>query len=122
MDIEIEHHRRGTPPRLDFEAKRIGPSHGVRNSLGEEGLLAFINGYDSTTHGEAGVLGYVQSKTTADWHQHLAAALISSPTKYHSRIASHSLHTGAGFAVEFCSDYSDNIQEFLMIHPLLPFF
>lgn len=121
MDIEIEHHRRGTPPRLGFEAKRLGPNHGVSNYLGEEGLLAFINGYYPTTHGEAGMLGYVQSKTPATWHQHLTAALMSSPTKYHVQISSRSLHTETGHAVTFCSDHGDGVPELLIVHHLLSF-
>ena len=121
LDIEIEHQNRGTPPGLGFQAKRLGPSHGVCNFLGEEGLLAFINGYYPTIHGETGMLGYVQSRTPAAWHQDLTAALTSSHAKYHSRIASHSMHIKTPNALLFCSDHAGSVPELQIIHHLLSF-
>lgn len=113
MDIEIEHHRRGTPPRLGFEAKRLGPNHGVSNYLGEEGLLAFINGYYPTTHGEAGMLGYVQSATPAVWHQKLVTALLAAPAKYRVR-TSPTLQTEASDETPFCFHHVRDSLETLL--------
>ena len=67
MDIEFECHRRGVRPKLGFEAKRLGNGKAVGDYLGAEGLAAFVNGYYPTTHGEAGMIGYVQEASVASW-------------------------------------------------------
>ncbi len=75
MDIEIECHRRGPRPRLGFEAKRLGRGSGVSDYLGEEGMTAFLTGYYPTTHGDAGMLGYVQTHSPTEWSTRLATEL-----------------------------------------------
>lgn len=79
VDVEFERHRRGIRPRLRFEAKRLGRGAGVSGYLGEEGLGAFLVGHYSRTHGEAGMLGYVQTDTEAIWAYKIAAKLAANP-------------------------------------------
>lgn len=76
MDIEFERPCRGFRPRLGFEAKRLRKSTGLRDYLGDEGMAAFLTGYYPTTHGEAGMLGYVQDASISEW-----AARIEQPLK-----------------------------------------
>ena len=124
MDIEIEHHRRGTPPRLGFEAKRLGPNHGVSNYLGTEGLFAFINGYYPTTHGEAGMLGYVQSKTPHDWCRTILTELTKNPSQHRAcrtsrpDIAERTDATRMSFQSNHTTSAEHNL---LAIHELLSF-
>lgn len=77
VDVELERHKRGRRPRLRFEAKRLGRGVGVAGYVGADGLGAFLSRYYTRTHNEAGMLGYVQSKTEEEWAKHLAAELSS---------------------------------------------
>lgn len=85
VDIEFERHRRGNRPRLRFEAKRLGRGAGVSDYLGSEGLGAFLVGHYSRTHGEAGMMGYVQAGSETKWADGLATALNTNPQKYRLR-------------------------------------
>jgi hypothetical protein len=67
IDVEIERNVRGARPCLGFEAKRLGRGGRVSEYLGKEGLGAFLSGHYSTTHGEAGMLGYMQENDTEHW-------------------------------------------------------
>jgi hypothetical protein len=87
FDIEIERACRGPRPRLAFEAKRLGRNHSVGKYLGDEGMGAFISGHYSTTHGEAGVIGYVQVPIIDDWRTSVATELKKNHVK-HSAIVS----------------------------------
>ncbi len=85
MDIEIERHDRGPRPSLGFEAKRLGHGYtlgGKRGYLSHEGLAAFFSGYYPTTHGDAGMLGYVQEKTNEHWSDKLARELASQSSRH----------------------------------------
>lgn len=82
MDIEFECHRRGPRPRLGFEAKRLGRGSNVSDYLGDEGMAAFLSGYYPTTHGDAGMLGYVQERTIGDWSSRLALELANTVEKH----------------------------------------
>ena len=77
VDIEFERVSRGSRPRLRFEAKRLNSTTGHRVSvyLGRKGLGCFLSGKYPTTHGEAGMLGYVQSEDEATWAERIAEAL-----------------------------------------------
>ena len=75
MDIEFERNARGPRPRLGFEAKRLGGRHTSNGYLGEEGLAAFLEGYYPTSHGEAGMLGYIQANSVQFWSEKLSAEL-----------------------------------------------
>lgn len=82
VDIAFERITRGRRPRLQFEAKRLGKNHGVRQYLGKEGLGCFISGKYPTTHDEAGMLGYVQSQNEAAWATKIEATLRQAPAMY----------------------------------------
>ena len=73
VDIEFERHKHGRRPRLRFEAKRLGPNHSAGNYFGDGGLEAFVTGYYDRTHNDAGMLGYVQSLSEAEWATKLSA-------------------------------------------------
>jgi hypothetical protein len=75
MDIEFERNERGRRPRLGFEAKRLGGRHASNGYLGEEGLAAFLAGYYPTSHGEAGMLGYIQKNSVRSWSEKLSTEL-----------------------------------------------
>jgi hypothetical protein len=76
VDIQFEPVVRGRRPSLRFEAKRLSSAsgHTVTGYLGEEGLGSFLSGHYPTTHGEAGMLGYVQSEDEETWAGRIAAA------------------------------------------------
>jgi len=82
VDIEFERHKQGRRPRLRFEAKRLGPGHGTGKYLGREGLGAFIKRDYPTTHGESGMLGYVQQHTEDRWAGVIARKLTDSARNY----------------------------------------
>jgi hypothetical protein len=77
VDVQLERHKRGSRPRLRFEAKRLGRGVGVSGYVGEEGLGAFLDGYYTRNHNDAGMLGYVQSRSEDRWAKDLAAELSS---------------------------------------------
>jgi len=121
MDIEFECHRRGVRPRLGFEAKRLGNGKAAGDYLGAEGLAAFVSGYYPTTHGEAGMIAYVQERSVDSW----ATKLCSELTRHEK---AHSL-IGGWVPHERCtgqSTYSSTHQltgsaKLLVTHVLLPF-
>jgi hypothetical protein len=82
MDIEVERHQRGVRPCLGFEAKRLGRGEAIAGYLGSEGLGAFLTGYYPTTHGESGMLGYVQERTNDEWSAKLARELSLNETQH----------------------------------------
>jgi hypothetical protein len=77
VDVELERHKRGKRPRLRFEAKRLYAGSGVTDYVGADGLGSFLDGYYSRTHDEAGMLGYVQTRTDDYWAGKLGAKLIA---------------------------------------------
>lgn len=123
MDIEFERGGRGPQPRLGFEAKRLGRGNAVGNYLNDEGLGAFLSGYYPTTHGDAGMLGYVQDRSPAEWSTNLATALHGDRKKY--RIAPSgnwqpiSIHAAAPAAFTIHED--PNGKRLSVTHVLLPF-
>jgi hypothetical protein len=82
MDIEMERHCRGTRPHLGFEAKPLKRGKSIGAFLGEKGLAAFFSGYYPTTHGDAGMLAYVQDETSDQWSKKLAKQLSSKAKKH----------------------------------------
>jgi hypothetical protein len=125
MDIEIERHHRGPRPCFGSEAKPLGDGtkKTIGRYLGEEGLAAFFSGYYPTTHGDAGMLGYVQEKTNDQWSAKLAKELSRNATK-HRLVDGGSLQP---FNVDaampaFRSDHTDDKGKPLtVIHVLLSF-
>ena len=82
IDIEIRRHLRGPRARLRFEAKRLGFGHTLSAYLGDDGIAAFFSGYYPTTHGEAGMLGYVQEHTIGYWSDKLSQELSGDLSKH----------------------------------------
>ncbi|MCX5646869.1 MAG: hypothetical protein NTZ17_19650 [Phycisphaerae bacterium] len=82
LDIVFERTQRGLHPHFVIEAKRLGPDHPIGEYLGPEGLGAFISCEYAREHDDAGMLGYVQSKTLDDWSSSLESRLATSPGKY----------------------------------------
>jgi len=75
VDIEFERVKCGPRPLLRFEAKRLGNGHPVSMYLGDEGLGCFLSGKYPTTHGEGGMLGYIQTESEEHWAAKISAAL-----------------------------------------------
>ncbi len=76
IDLYIVRTQRGKRPRFYFEAKRLskgktylGTFQSKKTYLGQEGLGMFINGIYAPNSREAGMLGYVQTGTVAEWHK-----------------------------------------------------
>ena len=80
VDVEFERLVQGKRPRLRFEAKRLcsATKHTASGYLGDEGLGCFLSGKYRTTHGEAGMLGYVQDASKRDetaWAEEIGSHL-----------------------------------------------
>ncbi|MFH1137762.1 MAG: hypothetical protein V1816_16970 [Pseudomonadota bacterium] len=85
--VDIEFLRTGAPgarPRLLFEAKRLQQSsgHTVGVYLGRDGLGCFLSGKYPITHGEAGMLGYIQSGSESEWSNKIEKALSDHGERY----------------------------------------
>lgn len=97
VDIEFECMAVGKRPRLCFEAKRLCSRrrHTVAGYLGQDGLGCFLSGRYPTTHGEAGMLAYVQSGEESDWAERIAAHLNADEAEHRTmlpRFASQRAH------------------------------
>lgn len=122
MDIEIECHRRGPRPKLGFEAKRLGHGHTAKKYLGDEGMTAFLNNYYPTTHGEAGMIGYVQQATTSSWADEIFGKLLSEKAIY--RVSSDTIRTFNEDDAEeaYSTDHADpQNRPLTILHVFLPF-
>lgn len=84
VDIEFERVSAGKRPRLRFEAKRLSSptGHSTGGYLGEDGLGCFLSGAYPSTHGEAGMLGYVQSGSEEDWVRKIHDRLSEEPEAF----------------------------------------
>lgn len=124
IDIEIEKSRQGRRPHLPFEAKRLGHGCNVEDYLGSDGLGAFLDGTYPTTHGESGMLGYIQEDTEMDWATKLSKRLSKNPRRY--KVASN-----GQWAIYICDQppsntfqttHNDNAKKQIkVIHVLLRF-
>jgi hypothetical protein len=74
VDIEIERSERGRRPRFQCEAKRLYQSDSLKKYL-DDGLGRFLRGDYSRHEDVAGMLGYVQTRSVADWCGDLRFAL-----------------------------------------------
>ena len=81
VDIEFVRVCKGVRPRLRFEAKRLGPKHKASKYLGKKGMGCFISGQYPVTHGEAGMLGYVQSHNEQFWANEIKTELANKKKK-----------------------------------------
>jgi len=82
VDIEFERPERGRRPRFQFEAKRLYRNDSLEKYLGEDGLGRFLAGDYSRDEGVAGMLGYVQARTVAEWSGDLRCALDSDRARH----------------------------------------
>jgi hypothetical protein len=90
VDVQISYTKRYPWPRLHFEAKRLGPGNAVGKYTGRTGLGCILAGDYARTHDDAGMLGYVQSDTCADWAKKIE-------TKLHGDRAGHELVAGTNW-------------------------
>jgi hypothetical protein len=81
IDIEFVTVVRGKRPRFLIEAKRLYRSDSVSQYYGTGGLLMFVNGQYGAEWPSAGMLGYVQTTTCAEWLDQLAAGLAKGKTE-----------------------------------------
>jgi len=77
IDIEFVRTGRGIRPRFHIEAKRLYRSDSVNEYFGAGGLQMFVHGEYAGGWPSAGMLGYVQSDTCADWSVRLASGVTS---------------------------------------------
>ena len=82
VDIEFERSERGRRPRFQCEAKRLYQSDSLEKYLGEDGLGRFLAGDYSRDEDVAGMLGYVQTRSVADWGGDLRSALDENRTQH----------------------------------------
>jgi hypothetical protein len=74
LDIRIDSSEIRPRSRLRFEAKRLGPNHGVSKYLGTDGLQCFIDGRYARDDSRGGMLGYVQEGTCKAWAQKIGTS------------------------------------------------
>lgn len=89
LDICFERTGRGTRPIFKVEAKPLGAKHPVgterlqrKTFLGPDGLGAFLTSEYAGEQHDAGMLGYVQSKTIEEWASQLEDQLKESPGQF----------------------------------------
>jgi hypothetical protein len=82
IDIEVVSAERMPRNHFSFEAKRLGKNNPISDYLGPDGLGRFLGGEYAANENDAGMLGYLQSATPADWASGLAAELTDSAKEY----------------------------------------
>lgn len=83
LDIRIDSSMVSPRSRLRFEAKRLGPNHGVSKYLGTDGLQCFLDGRYARDDTTGGMLGYVQEGTCKEWAQKIGASITKEGKKLH---------------------------------------
>ena len=81
LDIRIDSSEIRPRSRLRFEAKRLGPNHGVSKYLGTDGLQCFLDGRYARDDSTSGMLGYVQEGACKEWAQKIAASMTKEKKK-----------------------------------------
>ena len=84
LDIRIDCLEARPRKRLPFEAKRLGPDHGVSLYLGQGGLGRFVNGRYAPRESLAGMLGYVQAGSPEDWADRIDKAMARRAAELHT--------------------------------------
>ena len=74
-DIRIDGLQGTSRTRMEFEAKRLGPNHGLGVYLGVDGIQCFLDGRYAGNDSVAGMLGYVQKDTPDDWAKKIKKAM-----------------------------------------------
>ena len=82
VDIEIVDVKSRPRPRFHFEAKRLGKKNGVGKYVGQSGLGCILSGEYARDSNVAGMLGYVQAGTSADWAPKIEKKLHGNRNKY----------------------------------------
>jgi len=82
LDIRIDSSQMQPRSRMRFEAKRLGPHHGVGVYLGIEGIQCFLEGRYARADSCGGMLGYVQADKPAEWAARIKRAMNSNPLKF----------------------------------------
>ena len=77
LDIRLLNQSRIPKPGFSIEAKRLYRSDSVAEYMDDEGLGAFTNGYYAEKDPCAGMLGYAQSDSIAEWLPKLEKRLLS---------------------------------------------
>jgi len=123
MDIEVERHQRGPRPCLGFEAKRLGRGNTIGDYLGSEGLGAFLTSYYPTTHGEAGMLGYVQENGCDEWLVRIRTELSVNSSRHHIAEGGELKPMDVAHSVRaYTSGHTNTAGATLLVnHVLLPF-
>ncbi len=88
LDIRLDSSEVRPRARLRFEAKRLGPSHGVSVYLGDEGIQRFLDGRYARNDAIAGMLGYVQAGSPGEWAVKIEQALGKDPKELSLRDSS----------------------------------
>ena len=83
LDIRIDSSESRPRKPFPFEAKRLGPKHGVSLYLGEEGLGCFVHGRYARGESSVGMLGYVQAGSPQEWAKKIAKAIARDAAKLH---------------------------------------
>lgn len=78
LDIVIENNLGKARLKYVFEAKRLFTvSHPIGKYTGSEGLQRFITGQYASQYPEAGMIGYVQNRTSDYWQEQLHDSFIN---------------------------------------------
>jgi hypothetical protein len=88
LDVKIVSAQTLPRSRFSFEAKRLGRGNPVSRYLGPKGLGCFLKGEYAVNEDDAGMLGYVQTKTPQAWADKLRVALEGSKDAYALRAGS----------------------------------
>ena len=87
VDMRVDSSVSRPRTRFSMEAKRLGKAHPVSKYLGDEGMGCILTGAYARDDDEAGMLGYVQSRTPQQWADRIRSELQTDPSRY--RITEH---------------------------------
>jgi hypothetical protein len=85
VDIEIINVHSNLRPRFHFEAKRLGRKNGIGKYVGKSGLGCILSGEYAREQEDAGMLGYIQLSTCADWAAKIEKKLTGDRAAYQLR-------------------------------------
>ena len=84
-------------------------------------MAAFVNGYYPTTHGEAGMIGYVQAVSVEAWSEKLCAEL-TRKAQFHSVVEPWAQNRSENSEQFYSSTHQTSTgSKLLVTHLLLPF-
>ncbi len=125
IDIGVESSTPRPGQRFSFEAKRLGPGNSVGKYLGPDGLGCFLSGKYARQDDAAGMLGYVQSDSPAQWASKIQAGLQANVSVHGTSAsrcwASHAFATGPEFVFASNHDRPAVGRPIAVYHSLLSF-